>query len=100
MTRGNIYKCLNWDVVLENITSIELTAIRSLAQEGHNYCRNPMDYRTEPWCYIFINVSGLLQISYEFCDIPICGRFNAYICTQGLQFIYIYLWISYPKGKL
>ena len=88
MTRGNLYECLKWDGVLENITENERVVIRSLAQEGHNYCRNPMNFRSEPWCYVLANISGLLQTSFQFCDIPICGRITLHILTHYVDHAY------------
>ena len=34
---------------------------------GRNYCRNPEDGETKPWCYT--TIAGI----WEYCDIPLCG---------------------------
>ena len=46
--------CLNWsDVWPEG--------------ENHNYCRNRLGQFTKPACWV-------TQISFELCDIPMCGK--------------------------
>ncbi|CAF1614717.1 unnamed protein product, partial [Didymodactylos carnosus] len=38
--------------------------------EAKNYCRNPDNEIGGPWCYV--NEGAL---NWEFCDIPLCGRY-------------------------
>ena len=51
-----------------------LRYLRNMAHTGHNYCRNPLGLQEAPWCFIADSL-GLWNISYDLCDIPICGMF-------------------------
>jgi receptor tyrosine kinase-like orphan receptor 1 len=51
--------CMKWSKVLREITHIELV--------NNNYCRNPDNSQTKPWCYVD------KQKTVELCDIQKCS---------------------------
>ena len=65
--------CLNWTITTSYNFIYNPMDYPDAGLGGHNYCRNPSEYRNKAWCYV--NEYG----GYSYCDIG-CQNLQ---CTQG-----------------
>ena len=71
--------CLYWDPAVP----VDTRQINSLLRPhlvGHNYCRNPEQRGSGPWCYVMTEQG----VTIEYCDIPQCTPSYIYIIIGSI----------------
>ena len=74
--------CIPWSTALMNQPITEFGFQEPCINDVKNYCRNPGNRKTQPWCYI--DNDG----QWEYCDIQLCSKckfvINLYYGTSSI----------------
>ena len=87
ITTGGL-SCQRWDSQIPNAHSENLTRYFPDGRIDHNFCRNPEEYWSNPYCF-----TDTPHQKWDNCDIPLCCKITVKDKTLACALQYLRKWV-------